>query len=672
MHPHFRFVPFCGPVLLGSQIEQCNRIRQEYPMKRILAALILIVCSRVYAQNTPAFVQSNVTGAYSTGNVVAFSSNVTAGHALYAMVFDGNGSGDTLAFSDSQGNSWATTASANVATGFTTLAIGCAIAGSSGSDTVSISVNGSAAVVGIVAYEFSNATCTPDVTPVSSDRTSQTACSSGPLTTTAANDLLIGFCGVPNFEPSFSAGNGWSDTTQITYQTYGALAIGEAQIASSAGAYTATSQTFASSNDEATIEVAFKATTSGGGGTQGGVTGSGTANAIAMFTGSSSIGNSPISATSSGNIGIGTTNPGMTLDVNGGVQTSAPNSGFGIMTLGDRNANPGNKGWLLRGEGDANPYVGNPDSLDFEFWNGTTVSFPLTLGSNGDIGIGTTTPGSPLTVAYSNNSFGSGIDIQNTNPGVDSLTGIGFFNTSGVAVGGLNYTPINFANGAFADTLALGTTTNTANIMLATNTPYLPGASGNISLTVGQRPASVFVQGSSGNVGIGTTNPQAKLEISGSLRFTADGSVQSTAWTGVLCGGDYAEAVDAKGSRKSYEPGDVLVIGDGAEGEVQKSAEPYSTMVAGIFATKPGVIGRRQSLLKDGAEIPMAMVGIVPTKVTTENGPIHRGDLLVTSSTQGYAMKGTDRSRLVGAVIGKAMGSLETGDGAIEVLVTLQ
>ena len=150
------------------------------------------------------------------------------------------------------------------------------------------------------------------------------------------------------------------------------------------------------------------------------------------------------------------------------------------------------------------------------------------------------------------------------------------------------------------------------------------------------------------------------------------GIVQTTPWTGVLCGGDYAEAVNAAGSRKTYEPGDVLVIGDGAEGEVQKSAEPYSTMVAGIFATKPGVIGRRQSLLKEADEIPMAMIGIVPTKVTTENGPIHRGDLLVTSSTAGYAMKGTDRSRLVGAVIGKAMGALETGTGVVEVLVTLQ
>jgi hypothetical protein len=68
----------------------------------------------------------------------------------------------------------------------------------------------------------------------------------------------------------------------------------------------------------------------------------------------------------------------------------------------------------------------------------------------------------------------------------------------------------------------------------------------------------------------------------------------------------------------------------------------------------------------------MAMIGIVPTKVTAENGPIHRGDLLVTSSKSGYAMKGTDRSRMLGAVIGKAMGSLDSGTGTIEVLVTLQ
>ena len=48
------------------------------------------------------------------------------------------------------------------------------------------------------------------------------------------------------------------------------------------------------------------------------------------------------------------------------------------------------------------------------------------------------------------------------------------------------------------------------------------------------------------------------------------------------------------------------------------------------------------------------------------------GDLLVTSSTPGHAMKGTDRGRLVGAVVGKALEPLQTGSGVIQVLVTLQ
>lgn len=82
--------------------------------------------------------------------------------------------------------------------------------------------------------------------------------------------------------------------------------------------------------------------------------------------------------------------------------------------------------------------------------------------------------------------------------------------------------------------------------------------------------------------------------------------------------------------------------------------------------------GRRPSDPASASEVPMAMVGRVPTKVSAENGSIKVGDLLVTSSTIGYAMKGTDRSQMLGAVIGKALGPLDAGTGVIEVLVTLQ
>jgi len=189
----------------------------------------------------------------------------------------------------------------------------------------------------------------------------------------------------------------------------------------------------------------------------------------------------------------------------------------------------------------------------------------------------------------------------------------------------------------------------------------------------------------SGNIGIGTTTPGAALEVNGNIKLTAgtgasitfpDGTVQSTAYVGTTCptGGDYAESVDVVGDKKQYEPGDVIVIGAESTSDVTKSTEPYSTLVAGIYSTKPGFVGRRQTTnpKTSTTEVPMAMVGIVPTKVSAENGPIHRGDLLVTSSTAGYAMKGTDRSRMVGAVVGKAMGSLESEAGVIEVLVSLQ
>ena len=71
-------------------------------------------------------------------------------------------------------------------------------------------------------------------------------------------------------------------------------------------------------------------------------------------------------------------------------------------------------------------------------------------------------------------------------------------------------------------------------------------------------------------------------------------------------------------------------------------------------------------------EVPLAVVGIVPCKVTAENGAIRVGDLLVTSSTPGHAMKGTDRNKMLGAVVGKALAPLDDGKGVIQVLVTLQ
>ena len=70
----------------------------------------------------------------------------------------------------------------------------------------------------------------------------------------------------------------------------------------------------------------------------------------------------------------------------------------------------------------------------------------------------------------------------------------------------------------------------------------------------------------------------------------------------------------------------------------------------------------------------LALAGRVPVKATTENGPIKVGDLLVSSSKPGYAMKGDKETiaRIQGVVLGKAMESLSEGEGEILVLVSLQ
>jgi hypothetical protein len=139
-------------------------------------------------------------------------------------------------------------------------------------------------------------------------------------------------------------------------------------------------------------------------------------------------------------------------------------------------------------------------------------------------------------------------------------------------------------------------------------------------------------------------------------------------------GADFAESLAVQGSREHYAPGDLLVIDPSGERRLSLAETPYSTLVAGIYSTKPGVVASPHRM-DDPAlsnEVPLAIVGIVPCKVTAENGAIAVGDLLVASSTPGHAMKGTDRAKMLGAIVGKALEPLGEGKGVVQVLVTLQ
>lgn len=120
------------------------------------------------------------------------------------------------------------------------------------------------------------------------------------------------------------------------------------------------------------------------------------------------------------------------------------------------------------------------------------------------------------------------------------------------------------------------------------------------------------------------------------------------------------------------EPGTVMVI---QEGDVlQMSHCAYDKRVAGVISgagtLKPAIVLGKQS--SQNKRMPVALLGKVYCKVDAHYSAVDVGDLLTTSSTPGHAMKATDPTRAFGAVIGKALEPLNTGQGLIPILVALQ
>lgn len=174
----------------------------------------------------------------------------------------------------------------------------------------------------------------------------------------------------------------------------------------------------------------------------------------------------------------------------------------------------------------------------------------------------------------------------------------------------------------------------------------------------------VFTYGTSENI---TANPIAAL-----LHAGGDLLLHGQVYAGGI---DVAESFDVVGVPALYEPGDVMTLSPVDGHRLERSGEPYSTLVAGVYATKPGVVLSEDPLDREkaGLQIPLGVLGVIPTKVCAENGPIAVGDLLVTSSRPGYAMRGSRERLSFGMVIGKAMEAWPgTGCGTIDVLVNVK
>jgi hypothetical protein len=65
----------------------------------------------------------------------------------------------------------------------------------------------------------------------------------------------------------------------------------------------------------------------------------------------------------------------------------------------------------------------------------------------------------------------------------------------------------------------------------------------------------------------------------------------------------------------------------------------------------------------------LALMGRVYVKAAVENGPIMPGDLLTSASEPGYVMRCNRPEECAGAIVGKALDSLTTGEGLIEILM---
>jgi len=166
-----------------------------------------------------------------------------------------------------------------------------------------------------------------------------------------------------------------------------------------------------------------------------------------------------------------------------------------------------------------------------------------------------------------------------------------------------------------------------------------------------------------GQVGIGTTSPDPTtlLDVRGDAIF--DGRVTAATGFNGACTADASETVvcnqdlaEAYFSSEPTEAGDLLVLTTDQMATVRKTNQDYDPLLIGVVSTNPGLVfdhgktslaGDNSNKITDGKTI-VALTGRVPVKVTVENGPLHIGDPITSSTRFGWGMKATQPGKIIG------------------------